>query len=127
MSTFQAQTSASTSSMCAIVRPILHHGALVSPTVGLLWLQSVGKLRRRETCISIQVQSPDDGHALGCGGYVIVLPQERLQIFLIDVAILPIVDGVKSFPYAKALGCIHLLFELLSDSVQGYLSVCRQR
>ena len=72
-----------------------HLGAFHSFVKGLLRAQTCREFLLGETSICIEVQSTDNRHAFSCRGQVVVLSEEWFQIFFVNVAILPIIDGIE--------------------------------
>jgi len=49
--------------------------------------------------------------------------QKRLQVLLIDVAVLPVVNRFECFLDAETFSRIHLLFQFFRHTIERYFSV----
>ena len=101
------------------VGPGSHFNALDAFAVWVARMQALHEFCERESGVGIQVQSPDNASALQARGHVLVLPEKGLQVFPVNIPILPIVDETESQLEREGFGAGHALLQLLKDPVKS--------
>ena len=89
--------------------------------IWLLGYEALDKFFFAEAGITIEIHPADDRHHVFVAGQASMLPQERLEVLLIDEAITPVINLGKSSVIVKLFAALNRLFLLFHHPIEGDL------